>query len=103
YLALITRANKLSGFIDNLHACFANNVILNLPKSRKPKPQSHFDIHNSFCWHQCILLFVLLLRHQNLLIIPSNSRHKAIDNRKHCIAYIGIACKIDLINTSFSP
>lgn len=83
--------------------CHVYEGRLNFFKSQKLKPPFSFNSYIPFHSHQWMPLRLLLFPHKNFAIICSNSPQKDLGSKKHIIEYMGIACKIAFIKTSFPP
>lgn len=100
YIFFSTLATKESSLVRILQPCFANSAKLKASSSRKPIPPFALGLHIELQALQHMLLLVPFLPHQNCLIMPSISSYKDLDNKKHCMAYVRIACNTDLVNIS---
>ncbi|KAK8311071.1 hypothetical protein V6Z12_D02G226200 [Gossypium hirsutum] len=91
------------GCIKILHPCFASKATLNLARSLNPIPPSSFRLLKNDQVHQWMPFLSATFCHQNLARIPSIFLQKVLGNKKHIIAYVGIAWRMDLMRTSLPP
>lgn len=102
YFAFSTFETNELGFIRIRHLCFANKATLKLAKFLNPDlpcPSQHKGITKHTNANPFYFAPSTTKIEQKFLLTP----HKKILVAKQDIAYVGIACKIDLIKTSLPP
>lgn len=95
YFDFNTRATRECGFLIILHPYFTKTARLNSSNSQNPNPPSCFPRHMSFQFFQTTPLFLPPLLYRKSQTRDSTSSHSPLGRRKHCMAYVWIACNVD--------